>query len=961
MFKNLKIRTKLLTSFVIVAIITILVGFYGNLEIRKINDADTILYERITVPMGQLITMAEGMQRMRINVFKIFMAESPDEMNKFQKRFLQISNEFDSSATEYNKTLLKEEARKLYRNLMDDNRIFHELVNKEINLLMAKNISDAKSLLYGEIQNITEKFQTDMDSMQAFKLLLAKETSESNAANANQATFISIIVMCFGFILAIVIGLIISQNLNNQLGGDPLYVLEITNKVAAGDLSMNIDISKKKDYSLIVKMKSMVDTIKSLVADTNQLCDAAVAGKLDVRADATKNKGEFKNILDGINRTLDAVISPLNVAAEYVDRISKGDIPKNIVIVDEKTNIFKGDFNEIKNNINQCIDAISLLLSDASLLAKDANEGKLNTRADASCHQGEYHSIISGINNALDSIAKIMDSGSNLMVADENAVITYMNKPVQNLLSKYESDIKVKYPSFIVSNLIGSNIDQFHKNPSHNRNLLSNLYNPHTAIIQLAAHKFKLIISPLFDQNKKRLGYTVQWANYTNEVNFEEKMTELIHANMEGDLKARLDISNLEGNLEEVATKINNMLDLILLPINEASDVLKQMAEGNFNVSVRGDYKGDHATIKNALNTTITMLPLKNTIEVMQAMADGDLTKKITGDYKGDSLALKNAVNGSIESMNEILSQVSITIDEVNRGSLQVSDAASSLSQGATESAASLEEITSSMAEIGSQTKHNAENATIAKNLTNEAKLSAEKGNKEMNQLNTAMSEMNASSRNISKIIKVIDEIAFQTNLLALNAAVEAARAGRHGKGFAVVAEEVRNLAARSASAAKETAELIENSIKNVENGSNLAARTGDALNEIQRGAIKAADIVGEIAALSNEQAQAIFQINEGLSQIDKVTQTNTASAEESASAAEELSGQSNNLLKLIQQFKLSYESINMNNQELTYSPHHRLLQNSNRSRDSRSLPPQSNYYQNPDDIINLDGDYGKY
>lgn len=210
------------------------------------------------------------------------------------------------------------------------------------------------------------------------------------------------------------------------------------------------------------------------------------------------------------------------------------------------------------------------------------------------------------------------------------------------------------------------------------------------------------------------------------------------------------------------------------------------------------------------------------------------------------------------------------------------------------------------MNEIASQTKQNAENASHANKLAGEAKEYAERGNQQVGEMVAAMKEISESSRNISKIIKVIDEIAFQTNLLALNAAVEAARAGKHGKGFAVVAEEVRNLAARSAKAAKETAEMIEGAVKKIEDGTAMADRTAEALTQIVSAATKVTDLVAEIAAASNEQAQGVSQITQGLSQIDQVTQQNTAHAEESASAAEELSSQAMLLQQLISSFKLA-------------------------------------------------------
>jgi len=294
-------------------------------------------------------------------------------------------------------------------------------------------------------------------------------------------------------------------------------------------------------------------------------------------------------------------------------------------------------------------------------------------------------------------------------------------------------------------------------------------------------------------------------------------------------------------------------------------------------------------------------------------IAEGDLTKVIKITNMDEIGFAAQSFEKMRKNVHSVLSDIQIAAAQVAAGSKNVSDASIALSQGATEQASSVEELSASITEIASQTKMNAESANKANELTEQAQNNARAGDADMKEMLTAMEEINASSTSISKIIKVIDEIAFQTNILALNAAVEAARAGQHGKGFAVVAEEVRNLAARSAKAAKETTDMIESSIIKVNGGREIAHKTAEALQIIVTHVTQVAGLVGSIAKASNEQNAALEQINQGVLQVSQVVQANSATSEESAAASEELSAQADLLETTVDKFKLMDSVDNVN------------------------------------------------
>lgn len=376
-----------------------------------------------------------------------------------------------------------------------------------------------------------------------------------------------------------------------------------------------------------------------------------------------------------------------------------------------------------------------------------------------------------------------------------------------------------------------------------------------------------------------------------------------------------------DGRKDEIGkclTGMNKMIDT-LKKVNDGLDGLVQTCEqGNLNNRMDDSlYEGDFRKIVKGINNLLEKIvaPINESIAILTKVANGDLTAKMDGNYKGDFNKIKNAVNHTIESLSGIVGNLKAVADNMNNHSTKISENSAYLQRGAAGQASAVEEITISMVEIGSQINCNADNANKAKNLSLEVKSLASYGNSQMNQMLSAMNDIINSSKNISKIIKVIDEIAFQTNLLALNAAVEAARAGKHGKGFAVVAEEVRNLAARSAEAAKETAQLIADSSSKVEQGSTITRTTANSLTKIIDGIGEVSILINQIATASKEQANGVSQSNLGLKQVAEVTLNNRATSDESASTAKDLNHNAKELMRMIDNFKLDNygQQLNLN------------------------------------------------
>lgn len=351
------------------------------------------------------------------------------------------------------------------------------------------------------------------------------------------------------------------------------------------------------------------------------------------------------------------------------------------------------------------------------------------------------------------------------------------------------------------------------------------------------------------------------------------------------------------------------LIRAIVPPIREIQKGMEEIEAGNLNVQLKYESRDELGQLSDSVRGMVDSLKaiIHDEDYLFAEMGNGnfDVQTRIAEKYVGDFTSILTSIVKLRDNLNSTLMQINQSADQVSAGSDQVSSGAQALSQGATEQASSIEELAATVNEISSQVKQNADNAQNASNRVNEVGNEAAESNRRMQDMLSAMGEISERSSEIGKIIKTIEDIAFQTNILALNAAVEAARAGEAGKGFAVVADEVRNLASKSAEASKNTAALIESSLKAVENGTKIADETAMSLNEVVTGVQDVTGTINEISSASEAQARSISQVTQGIDQISSVIQTNSATAEESAAASEELSGQAQILKNLVSQFRL--------------------------------------------------------
>ncbi|MCB1754033.1 MAG: methyl-accepting chemotaxis protein [Gammaproteobacteria bacterium] len=508
-------------------------------------------------------------------------------------------------------------------------------------------------------------------------------------------------------------------------------------------------------------------------------------------------------------------------------------------------------------------------------LASDIAKGDMDSAINIDEQRGVYRSVLQMqktlreslgkeriIANENSRIRRALDNVSgNVMVADSDSKVIYVNKSMTTLLSALQPDMETIVDGFDPAEVVGSELTCLHMDEALKECLEGRLASDHTAEITIGSRYIRIIAIPVFTDEDERLGTVLEWFDRTQEIAIEEEIKNIVHSAQSGDLGQRISLEGKSGFFEMLSEGINHLVDVNDRVIND-------------------------------------------TVKVISALSVGDLTHSIDAEYEGAFGQLKTDVNKTVTKLTEVISEINKSARLVLESSSAMTQDNASLSDRTEKQAANLEETASSMTEMTAIVRSNSASAEEANQIASKARNHAEQGGHVVSEAVQAMQQITESSNKIASIIGVIDEIAFQTNLLALNAAVEAARAGEQGRGFAVVANEVRNLAGRSAVAAKEIKLLIEESVLKNQEGSKLVNASGETLDEIIDSVKKVSDIIAEIASASREQSEGIEQVGKAISQMDEMTQQNAAMVENATVSSEAMSEQARVLNGLVDFFK---------------------------------------------------------
>lgn len=701
-------------------------------------------------------------------------------------------------------------------------------------------LSDTKSA-NARMEEFNKSFSVLEKEMGELGEYIEKKSQSTQDAHSTKGGLMTILVVCvFSSAFSLFFGLTMRRSITRPLN----QAVTIAKNVAAGNFASEFQISSEDELGQL--LRALQDMNGSLAKAAQEArANLRIRGALDTAsANAMLCNREHKIIY--LNHAMQALLN-------QHDNALRRDLPQmgatlqqaDIATLDHGPYRFRDLLVDITST--ETYDTVLANRHFRFVVTPMFDQGgnqreRIGTVIEWSDRTLEVEAEEIAIVNARIKTA-LDNSSTNLMIANNDGIITYTNRAILRMMNTAASDIRAVMPQFDPGRILGQNFDAFHRHPGHQRQLLEKLKDNYRAEIAVGSRRFALSANPIHDDNGERLGTVVEWIDRTQEVAIESQVEELVQMAVQGDFTRRVTI---ETDSKFFTTLISGMNQLM------------QTADAGLNEVAR----------------------------VLAALASGDLSQRITNDYEGTFGQLKDDANTTSLRLSQIITDVRSAASALSNASQQVSSTAQILSQTANEQAAGVEHTTDAVANLSVSVAQNSENAKVTNTMASESSGQAVQGGEAVTQTVTAMKQIAAK-------IGIVDDIAYQTNLLALNAAIEAARAGEHGKGFAVVAAEVRKLAERSQIAAKEIGELANSSVS-------ISEEAGQLLSKMIPSIRKTSGLVQEISDASESQATGLMQINNSMNHLNSITQQNAAASEELAATAEEMSGQANQLLELM-------------------------------------------------------------
>ncbi|HEX3007575.1 MAG TPA: methyl-accepting chemotaxis protein [Bacteroidales bacterium] len=803
----MKIRTKLLVSFILVALIAGAIGLFSIRNLNKLKNADAELYNNVAVSLAQCSDISTYYQRIRINIRDAYMSDSRQELDKY----LAIADDLDKKLEETIDKLKAsslDETDKANGEALAKARVEYSLFFPKLKqLLYDDNHAGVLSLIRKDWATANKNLQKAVDTVLQYNLDMGKKLSEQNNSLATASALSMVIMIVIGIVIAVSLGLLIASNIQN--------------------------------------------IIKSVIGQTKKLTDAALAGNFTTRANEAETNEEFRDIVVGINKTLDVIVDKTVWYESIIDAV-----PFPIHVTDE---------NMMWTYMNKPFE--KLMIEQGVVKDRTSGYGMACSNAGANiCNTPNC-----GIKQLLKGNNQSFFDWCGMSCKQDTAYLKNIkgeNTGFVEVVTDLTSIIRVSDYTKAEVERIESNLKHL-SNGSLEFNLNIKEGDEHTKAVK---EQFERINTSLI-MVKDAVGELV-------------KDTSLLSkAAIEGKLSTRAEASKHQGDFRKVVEGVNETLDSVIGPLNVAAQYVDMIAKGDMPELITKEYNGDFNNIKNNLNSLITSF--SEIITKAKMVSQGDLT--ITLAKRSENDELMAALSNMVSRLGEIVGQVMEAAQNVAISSNEMSKSAIQISEGANEQSASAEEVSSSIEEMSSAIQQNSDNSLTTEKIA----VSSAQG---MMEVNTSSQKSLEAMRQISDKIKIINDIAGKTDILAINAAIEAARAGEQGKGFAVVAAEVRKLAEVSQKAAVEINELSASSLRITEESVSLLMKI---IPEIE----KTAQLVKEIAASSNEQRSGSEQISKAILQFSQVTQQNAASSEEMSSSSEELASQAELLKETISFF----------------------------------------------------------